>query len=67
MLIKAGLQEFPTAFSSVWRPCPPFLEQWMVHFPTFTEPVQLKVEFMLITPSSSPEARVMGLKVEPGS
>ena len=65
--MKAGLQELPTATSRDCRPCPAFLEQWMVHLPTFTEPVQLKVEFLLTSPSSSAAARVMGLKVEPGS
>ena len=59
--VKTGLQEFPTACSKVWCPCPPRLEQLMVQTPTFTEPVQLKVEFILMVPSSSAAARVMGL------
>ena len=67
MLMKAGLQELPVATSRLWIPWPAFLEQCIVHLPTFTEPVQLKVEFMFTRPSSSAAASVMGLKVEPGS
>ena len=69
MVTKAGLQEFPVATFRVWSPWPARLEQLMGRPQPWTvmEPVQLKVVFMSTTPSSRAVARVMGLKVEPGS
>ena len=67
--IKAGLQEFPVATFSVWVPWPVRLAQPMglLQPGTRMEPVQVKVVFILTTPSSNAVASVMGLKVEPGS
>ena len=65
--MKAGLQELPTDCSRVCRPWPALLEQWMVWPEMFTEPLQLTVVFMSMSPSSSAADRVRILKVEPGS
>ena len=65
--MNAGLQEFPTDWVSVCRPCPFLLEQWIVYPEMVTLPPQLTVVVSSTTPSSSAAASVRILKVEPGS
>ena len=65
--VKTGLQEFMAPCKNVSEPCPPTLWQRIFRSSTIRKPGQEKVSLSPTTPSSSPAAAVMILKVEPGS
>ena len=67
MLINAGLQEWAAASFSVWEPWLPVQPMGLDQPGTMMEPEQKNVLFVSIAPTSSAVARVIGLKVEPGS
>ena len=65
--MNAQLHEFWHASASVWCPCPPFFQQWIVSVRKVSEPEHSNVLSIVTAPESSAAASVMILKIEPGS